>query len=147
MGTLIRSLYTPDTTTAGSSSNPIILGRRVDPATHVSIIALTSTVARLIAGSLSDYLAPTVPVGPPPPGAANRGYLGLWAKITGSKPSVSRMYLLIGFALVMSLAQLFVAFGGVDQKGERFWIVSTAMGSGYGAVFTLAVSISCLMSY
>lgn len=145
MGTLIRSLYTPDTA-AGSPTFSLAQGARLDTATHLSIIALTSTIARLVAGSLSDYLAPTVPVGPPPPGAAQLGYLGVWRRIWGGgKPVVSRMYLLIGFALVMCCAQLFVAFGGVDQKGERFWIVSSAMGSGYGAVFTLSVSICFLL--
>lgn len=54
---------------------------------------------------------------------------------------MSRMYLLIAFAGVMCWAQLFVAFGGVDQRADRFWMVSGAMGAGYGAVFTLAVSV------
>lgn len=106
----------------------------------MSIIALTSTLARLIAGSLSDYLAPTTPVAPPPPNVAEPGFLGCWKRYLGGKPTVSRMWLLIGSAGIMCAAQMFVAAGGVDQAGERFWWVSSAMGAGYGAVFTLAVS-------
>ncbi|KAF8456889.1 major facilitator superfamily domain-containing protein [Terfezia claveryi] len=146
MGTIIRSLYTPDTA-AAAPSIPIHLKQQnhISTATHVSIIALTSTIARLIAGSLSDYLAPTLPVGPPPPHAAEPGYLGWWKKYLSRKPTVSRMWLLIGFAGLMCMAQLFVAAGGVDQAGERFWLVSSAMGAGYGAVFTLAPTIVSLV--
>lgn len=146
MGTIIRSLYPPDTA-ATPPSIPLHLQQEnhISTATHVSIIALTSTIARLIAGSLSDYLAPTVPVAPPPPHAAEPGFLGWWKRYLGGKPTVSRMWLLIGFAVMMCAAQVFVAAGGVDQAGERFWWVSSAMGAGYGAVFTLAPTIVSLV--
>lgn len=140
MGTVIRSLYTPDTAAIPPSTPRHLQQNHISTATHVSIIALTSTIARLIAGSLSDYLAPSLPVAPPPPHTAEPGFLGWWKRYLGGKPTVSRMWLLIGFAGVMCTAQVFVAAGGVDQAGERFWLVSSAMGAGYGAVFTLAVS-------
>lgn len=119
---------------------------RIDTTTQVSIIALASTVARLFAGSASDYLAPTVPVNPPPPDTSAPGYLG-FKKLFAKKPTMSRMYLIIAFAMIMCLAEVFVAMGGVDQRGDRFWIVSSAMGAGYGAVFTLAVGSTCPSIY
>ena len=130
MGTLIQTLYTPEV--SQGSLDTIKAREPISAATHVSIIALTSTLARLIAGSLSDYLAPVVPVsGSEAAGPAIRNH---------RKLTMSRMYLLIAFALLMCLAQVFVAMGGVDQRGDRFWLISSAMGAGYGAVFTLAVS-------
>ncbi|KAF8474583.1 major facilitator superfamily domain-containing protein [Kalaharituber pfeilii] len=133
MGTLIRALYDPQSLLEGPSVIPLRL-EPVDTATHVSIIAFTSTVARLIAGSLSDYLAPVVPVvgSEEAAGPAIRNH---------RKPTLSRMYLLVAFAALMCFAQLFVALGAVDQKPELFWIVSSAMGAGYGAVFTLAPTV------
>jgi len=138
MGALIRTLYTPDTSTLPTTPLHLQQQNNISTATHVSIIALTSTIARLIAGSLSDYLAPTTPIRPPPPYASEPGFLG-WKAYLGRKPTVSRMWLLIGSAGLMCAAQVFVAAGGVDQAGERFWWVSSAMGAGYGAVFTLSV--------
>lgn len=123
MGTLITTLYPPPTT-AAHKGNPI------DPATHVSIVAATSTIARLVAGSLSDYLAPPVPsssaCAPPPARKALR---------------CSRMYLLFAFALVMLFGNLYVSLGYVQERGENFWIVSSSIGAGYGAVFCLAPTV------
>lgn len=112
----------------------------VSTAAHVSIVALTSTIARLLAGSLSDYLAPSVPVDPP---AAEPEPV----PIKHEKPrlAMSRMYLLIGFAVLMCFGQIFVATGMVDERGEWFWVVSSSIGAGYGAVFTLAVRIFFLL--
>jgi hypothetical protein len=123
MGTLITTLYPPSSTSA-HLKNPI------DPATHVSIVAATSTIARIVAGSLSDYLAPPVPTShaptPPPP----RKF-----------PRCSRMYLLFSFALLMLLGNLYVAVGHVQEAGDKFWIVSSSIGAGYGAVFCLAPTV------
>lgn len=129
MGTVIRCLYTPQSSTNDPTGIPP--RHDINTATHVSIIALTSTISRLIAGSLSDYLAPVVPV------VGSDDAAG--PAIRSRKPTMSRMYLLIAFAAVMCFALMFVASGGVDQRGDRFWMVSSAMGAGYGAVFTLAV--------
>lgn len=142
MGTLIRSLYPTDSLKAPDIYPLHTQENRIDTATHVSIIALTSTIARLTAGSLSDFLAPTVLVNSPPPDTFASGYQGFRKFIT-KKPTMSRMYLIIASAIVMSLDMVFVAMGGVDQRSDRFWIVSSAMGAGYGAVFTLAVSFTC----
>ncbi|KAI5804121.1 putative transporter MCH1 [Peziza echinospora] len=133
MGTLIQTLYTPEVSQGSIPLDTIKTREPISTATHVSIIALTSTLARLLAGSLSDYLAPVVPVsGAEAAGPAIKNH---------RKLSMSRMYLLIGFAVLMCFAEVFVALGGVDQRGDRFWMISSAMGAGYGAVFTLAPTI------
>jgi len=122
MGTLITTLYPPPST-ASQIRNP------VDSATHVSIVAATSTIARVVAGILSDYLAPPVPTSDaclPPP----RKF-----------PRCSRMYLLFSFAFLMLLGNLYVSLGYVQEHGENFWIVSSSIGAGYGAVFCLAPTV------
>lgn len=121
MGALIQTLYPPQT--ALGRVNP------VDPATHVSIVALTSTAARISAGLLGDWLAPSDPTmtdnGVPAP----------------RKFSCSRMTLLFLSALLMCFGQLFIALGFVQEHGERFWVVSSFIGAGYGAVFCLAPTV------
>jgi hypothetical protein len=102
MGTLIQTL--------GPSS--------VDPATQVSLIALTSTLARLLAGSLSDYLAP-----------AHRPLI------------CSRIPLLLFFSLLMSCGLFLVSTGAIHAHPTLFWLVSTSVGAGYGAVFCLAPTV------
>ncbi|RPB08694.1 MFS general substrate transporter [Morchella conica CCBAS932] len=118
MGSLIQTLYPPQT--AMGRLNP------VDPANHVSIYALCSTSARIVAGLLSDYLAPTLSNAP---SSSNRKF------------TCSRLNLLFFFALLMCAGQLFVALGFVQEHGERFWVVSSLIGAGYGAVFCLAPTV------
>ncbi|KAL7266990.1 hypothetical protein RUND412_010437 [Rhizina undulata] len=116
MGSLIQTLCPP------TSKTPI------DSATHVSVVALTSTAARIICGFLSDYIAPATPT---------RSIAHAPRRFC----ACSRMYLLFLFSLIMLLSQLFVASGAIEQHGERFWIVSASIGAGYGAVFCLAPTI------
>lgn len=120
MGALIQTLYPPQT--ALGSVNP------VDPATHVSIVALTSTAARISAGLLGDWLASD-------PSTSENGIPA------PHKFNCPRMALLFLSALVMCSGQLFVALGFVQEHGERFWVVSSFIGAGYGAVFCLAPTI------
>jgi len=48
------------------------------------------------------------------------------------------MTLLLTATLVLSAGQLLLASGAVqDHAASRFWLVSAAIGSGYGAVFSL----------
>lgn len=122
MGVLIQTLYPPNAPPHPS----------VSPTFHVSIVAFTSTVARLIAGTLSDYLAPPLPV--PTTEAERLNNLSPPTK----RLSCSRVNLLLFFAAIMSLGQVLVASGYVDQNGPKFWWVSASIGCGYGAVFTLA---------
>lgn len=117
MGTVIGTLRAP-----GVSAAPTL------PATHVSIVGVTSTVARLLTGSLTDILAPS-------PQTQH-------VQITAGNPSprrfsVSRVAFLLAFGLILSLGLVTLASGMVQDHGERFWIVSSLVGAGYGAVFSL----------
>ncbi|KAH9893688.1 putative transporter MCH1 [Xylariomycetidae sp. FL2044] len=120
LGTVIGTLYTPSTSTNTTSA-----------ATHVSIMATVSTVARLVAASLSDLLSPSphsqhIQTGAPYP-------LPLLQK----KLSVSRITLFVISALLTSVGTLVLASGVVQEHAGRFWIVSGSIGAGYGAVFSL----------
>ncbi|KAH6679457.1 major facilitator superfamily domain-containing protein [Halenospora varia] len=124
LGTIIGTLYPPS----------------VDPnripttaATHVSIVAITSTVARILFGTLTDLLAP-VSVGHHFGSAAN-SLASLPPR--SSRFSISRVAFLIGSALLLSIGEVVLASGAIQNHGERFWIVSTLIGSGYGAIFSL----------
>ena len=113
LGTIIHTLYPPSASVPPSNS----------PATHVSIVALTSTLARLLTGTLSDLLAPT---SAHPDTAAN------------AKPfTVSRMVFLLASTLVFSLGQLLLATTAVDSHPPLFPLVSALVGFGYGAIFSL----------
>lgn len=121
LGTVIKTLYPPYIN---------FIGKPTSPATHVSIVGLTSTVLRLLTGSLTDLLAPT-------PQSQH-------VQITHSTPmlqrlqfSVSRVTFLLFFAVVMSLGLVLLASGLVQNHGDRFWMVSVLVGAGYGAVFSL----------
>ncbi|KAF8251581.1 MFS general substrate transporter, partial [Wilcoxina mikolae CBS 423.85] len=124
MGTLIQTLR-PIPSTSNSSPPP-----NVDPALQVSLIALTSTIARLLAGSVSDYLAPPTPTShlPPVPRAHRRIHC-------------SRIYILFFFAAIMFSGFFLVASGTIHSHPDLFWLVSSSIGAGYGAVFCLAPTI------
>jgi len=113
MRTLIQTLRPTPTTTVST----------VDPALQVSFIALTSTLSRLLAGSVSDYLAPPTPTVhlPPVPIEARR-----------RRPTCSRMNILFFFALIMFLGLALVATGTIHRTPSLFWLVSTSIGAGYG---------------
>jgi len=111
VGTIIRTLYPP------SSSGPPDFN---SPATHVSIIALTSTIARLLTGTLSDLLAPTTEKG------KERSY------------TVSRLVLLLFSTLLFSLGQILLASGLIQNIPSLFPFVSALVGLGYGAIFSLS---------
>ncbi|KAF2747303.1 MFS general substrate transporter [Sporormia fimetaria CBS 119925] len=116
--------------------NPPHTNSTTSPATHVSIVALTSTLARLITGSLSDILAPVAPAH-----QHRRGPDSVAASLDSLPPrkrfSLSRIAFLVTFALILSIGQLLLASGLVQNHTSRFAIVSALIGSGYGAVFSL----------
>jgi len=121
LGTVIGTLYSPtrDYVTAPTS-----------PSTHVSIVAITSTAARLLTGSLTDLLAPS-------PSTQH-----FQVEQTARAPfvrrlSISRVAFLLFFAIVLSIGLLALASGAIQGHGERFWFVSSFVGAGYGAVFSL----------
>ena len=128
LGTIIDTLTPPHV-----SSN-------TSPATHVSIVAITSTLARLLTGTLSDILAPVAPSN-----QHRRGPDSIANSLASLPPldaqpkrfSVSRITVLLASALVLSLGQLLLASGWVQNHASRFAVISALIGSGYGAVFSL----------
>lgn len=127
LGTIIGTLY----------NVPTAAEYRTSPATHVSIVALTSTIARLLTGTVSDLFAPASDSSP----AHLRGPRSQASSLASLPPrrrfTISRIVFLILFSLLLSLGQVILAAGGVQGHGERFWIVSALIGAGYGAVFSL----------
>lgn len=133
LGTVIGTLYPP---TLPIDKTP------TSAATHVSIVAITSTIARILTGTLSDMFAPTYV-----PHQHRRGPNSLvssMASLPGAGPEpprkrfeISRMTFLMVFSLIMSIGQVVLASGAIQGHGERFWIISAAIGSGYGAIFSL----------
>ncbi|KAF1972968.1 MFS monocarboxylic acid transporter [Bimuria novae-zelandiae CBS 107.79] len=125
LGTIIGTLSPPHVQTTTS------------PATHVSIVAITSTLARLVTGTLSDILAPSAITHQHrrgPDSVAN----SLSSLAPRQKPfSVSRITFLVTFAFILSLGQLLLASGWVQNHASRFTAVSALIGAGYGAVFSL----------
>ncbi|KAH7347646.1 major facilitator superfamily domain-containing protein [Plectosphaerella cucumerina] len=121
LGTIIGTLYPPTRD---------YIGKPTSPSTHVSIVAITSTAARLLTGSLTDLLAPS---------PSTQHYQ---MDVTGRPPfvrrlSISRVAFLLFFAIVLSIGLVSLASGAIQGHGERFWIVSGFVGAGYGAVFSL----------
>jgi MFS family permease len=125
LGTIIGTLYPPP---SGASYDP------TTAATHISIVAMTSTVARLFTGTLTDLLAPAPAVHHYRTSARN-SLSSLPPR--GGRITLSRVVFLLIFAFLLSLGQILLASGLIQNHGERFWIVSALIGSGYGAVFSL----------
>ncbi|OCK78916.1 MFS monocarboxylic acid transporter-like protein [Lepidopterella palustris CBS 459.81] len=130
LGTIIGTL----TPSYASSSPP------TSPATHVSIVAITSTAARLLTGALSDLLAPTAPSHQyhrGPDSMAN-SFSSIHRPANPSKPfTVSRLTFLLIFSFLLSLGQILLASGLIQNHAARFAWVSALVGAGYGAVFSL----------
>ncbi|KAL9125741.1 MAG: hypothetical protein Q9217_005101 [Psora testacea] len=110
VGTLLDTLYPPPSPGPPPSNSP---------ASHVSIIALTSTLARLTTGTLSDLLSPA-------------------AKPNETKRcTVSRIWWLLIATALFSLAQILLATTFLTMRPEIFPVVSALVGLGYGAIFSL----------
>lgn len=126
LGTIIGTLSPPHTLATTS------------PATHVSIVAITSTVARLVTGTLTDILAPLAPSHQHTRGPNSlENSLGSLPPHPQNRFTVSRLVFLITFALILSLGQFLLATGWVQNHASRFAVVSSLIGAGYGAVFSL----------
>lgn len=92
------------------------------PETHVSIIALTSTFARLFTGTLSDLFAPPSNPDAPP----------------GTSFHFSRLVLLLPSAGLLLLSFLSLAIPqAVPSNPSWFVLTSALLGTGYGAGFSL----------
>ena len=124
LGTIIGTLYPPPSVAPPSNS----------AATHVSIVAITSTLARLLTGTLSDLLAPN-PASHHhhrPSSAASS-----LRSITQPSFSLSRVTFLLTSTLLLSLGQLLLASGLIQKHPTLFPFISALVGTGYGAVFSL----------
>ncbi|KAF3925759.1 hypothetical protein ABW20_dc0100708 [Dactylellina cionopaga] len=123
MGALIKTIQPASSSTTNATSD--------ETAMHVSVIAITSTIARLLSGFLSDYLGP--PVEPAPvrdeDGTEKRRF------------QISRIMLIIIAAGFMEITYLLLASGYIQVHPQQFYLVSSLIGVGYGAVFTLAPTI------
>lgn len=108
LGTILSTLYPPSSAGPPPSNSP---------ATHVSIVALASTIARLATGTLSDLFAPTP--------SSDKRY------------SVSRLTLLLTSTLILSISQVLLASGLIQAYPSLFGLISALQGLGYGAVFSL----------
>ena len=126
LGTIIPTLtpqsYTGTSPPAGS------------PSTHVTTIALTSTIARLLTGSLSDLFAPpAVHLFPPiPEGARHRPF-----EPTTTGLTLSRMTFLIPSALLLSVGYLILASPLPLAYPGIFNLTTALIGFGYGSAFSL----------
>lgn len=95
------------------------------PSTHVSIIALTSTLARLLTGTLSDVFAPTSTTT-----ASSRP--------SPQGPTFSRLTLLLPSALLLFFSFFILALPALVPSHPPLFLVSSALvGLGYGASFSL----------
>lgn len=134
LGTIIPTLYP-----ASISESEI----PTSAATHVSIVAITSTIARIFTGTLSDILAPSSVTHQHRRGpnslvnsAASLPALHIPSD-DNPRFTLSRLIFLITFSLLLSLGQVLLASGAIQYHAERFWLVSATIGAGYGAVFSL----------
>ncbi|KAL8792131.1 MAG: hypothetical protein Q9195_005306 [Heterodermia aff. obscurata] len=116
LGTILSTLYPPPFHGPPPSNSP---------ATNVSIVALTSTLARLLTGTVSDLLAPTKIHRSEFPSSAPR------------RLTVSRVSFLLFWTALFSLGQLLLASGLVQRHPPLFAMISTLQGLGYGAAFSL----------
>ena len=126
MGTVIGTLYPPGTPAEDIPTSA---------ATHVSVVAVTSTFARLLTGTLTDLLAPTSTQRYPRRDPASSVHSA--AEPAPRRVTVSRVVFLVLFAVLLSLGQVLLASGVMQNHGAHFWAVSALIGAGYGAVFSL----------
>jgi hypothetical protein len=83
---------------------------------------------------LTDLLAPSAPS---PGNQSLSNSLSSLPLREGRRFTISRIPFLLLTALLLSLGQSILASGIIQNHGERFWIVSLLIGSGYGAIFSL----------
>lgn len=118
VGTIIPTL----TPSKYYSHNPDLDPPAGLPSTHVSIIALTSTIARIFTGTLSDLFAP--PPNPDSPPTTSFHF--------------SRLVLLLPSAGLLFFAFISLAIPAFIPANPTWFILSSALlGLGYGASFSL----------
>ncbi|KAK2754850.1 putative monocarboxylate transporter mch1 [Arachnomyces sp. PD_36] len=106
------------------------------PSTHVSTIAITSTIARLLTGSLSDFFAPTKDHHsyrqPNPEDPTSHHTATKKPRIT-----FSRLYFYLPSALILSLGFLLLASNLPQEEPKLFHLSTALVGFGYGSAFSL----------
>ncbi|KAI5295473.1 putative monocarboxylate transporter mch1 [Ascosphaera acerosa] len=134
---------------------PLVVSSPGLASTHVSIIALSSTVARLLVGTMSDLFAPT-PVHPHPqqPKQSAHEVDGEHRHQTGreevndtvahglshshrSRLTFSRMYILCPSLLVLLAGYLLLSTSYLHTHASLLKAVTAVIGTGYGASFSL----------
>ncbi|EYE93000.1 MFS transporter [Aspergillus ruber CBS 135680] len=108
------------------------------PSTHVTTVALTSTIARLLTGSLTDFFAPKAthlfPTNPED-GAARPSTLPASPK--ENRPTFSRMTFLLPSAILLALGYLLLASPLIIAHPSLSHITTALIGLGYGSSFSL----------
>ena len=122
VGTIIGTTYPP-----GSVVSPAN-----DPANHVSVLAIASTVARLVSGGLTDVLAPEE-------SSSVEGLeeFGLRHQKKSKRFSVSRVTLMISFNVVLLLGFVLLATPAPFSAQEILLPISAFIGIGNGANFAV----------
>lgn len=92
------------------------------PATNISIVAISSTIARLLTGWLSDLFAPQ----PQPPSLQK-----------DARFTLSRIVFLLASAILLALSQLLLASSLIQHHPALFPAVSALAGLGYGTTFSI----------
>ncbi|KAF7165071.1 hypothetical protein CNMCM6106_001349 [Aspergillus hiratsukae] len=105
------------------------------PSTHVSTIALTSTIARLLTGSLSDFFAP--PATHLFPANIETGRRPSSSGSTAYRPTLSRLAFLLPSALLLSLGYLLLSSPLPLQHPGLAHVTTALVGLGYGSTFSL----------
>ena len=118
LGTIISTLYPPPSAAPPSNS----------AATHVSVVAITSTLARLITGTLSDLLAPV---------ALSTSHIYPLDEPPQKSFTVSRLNFLLASTFLLTLAFFLLASPLVSTYPNFFPLISALVGTGYGAIFSL----------
>ncbi|KAJ5122561.1 transporter mch1 [Penicillium atrosanguineum] len=104
------------------------------PSTHVTTVALTSTIARLLTGSLSDFFAPPAThLFPPIPEDSRQRFSG---SQTGGV-TLSRMAFLVPSAILLSIGYLLLSSPLPIEHPQAFHLTTALVGFGYGSAFSL----------
>ncbi|EPS32397.1 hypothetical protein PDE_07357 [Penicillium oxalicum 114-2] len=127
LGTIIPTLTPPSY--EADASPPAGL-----PSTHVTTVALTSTIARLLTGSLSDFFAPSaVHLFPPLPENARLRPV----PSNDKRPTISRMLFLLPSAFLLAIGYLILSTPIPLHQPPIFHLTTALVGFGYGSAFSL----------
>ncbi|KAI9732376.1 MAG: putative monocarboxylate transporter mch1 [Cirrosporium novae-zelandiae] len=123
IGTIIVSLY------------PVGEPNPTSAATHVSIIALTSTIARIVVGTISDLFAPR----------SESVHFPISTKPSKFSLTIPRPFWLLLTTFLLSLGLFLLSIGTPHLNAPALIPISALVGTGYGAAFTLTpILISCV---